>query len=477
LGNFKTIESGKGKSIYVDYIGANVGKPLHIGHMCTPNQGQVMINVYKKLGYNVISDSHIGDWGIIFGKLITAFKKYGSEEKLQENAVEHLFELYVKISSDAETDETLEGTFREEFKKLSEGDKESINLWSKFTKESILAMNIQLGRMHIKPDYNIGESFYEGLGLPKIEDYPDLGDNNMKDVVDELVEKNIASITQNDDGTTSIGVVFADELKMPGCILQKRDGTHGYLASDLSSIKYRKQNWNLEKIIYFVDGRQQLHLRQVFEIAKQAGWLGDTELIHAYNGFISLKDGAMSTRKGRIIKLEALLDEAELRAEKIILEKRDDIQGEELKTLSKTIGIGAIKYGYLKKNRESDIVFDWDEFMSFEGNSGPYIQYAYVRARKILEKEGFEAGHLQGVSLQNTGFETSEEIELAKKVMNFNSTLRECIEGNYPHVITSYAYDLTKAFSSFYNAVRIKETQDENTKQLQLLLVNSFSET
>ena len=463
------------KTIYIDYIWANVWKPLHIGHMCTPNQGQVMINVYKKLGYNVISDSHIWDWGIIFGKLITAFKKYGSEEKLQENAVEHLFELYVKISSDAESDETLENAFREEFKNLSHWDKDSIELWSKFTKESILAMNIQLGRMNIKPDYNIGESFYEGLGLPKMEDYPDLWDHNMKDVVWELLEKWIASITKNDDGTESTWVVFADELKMPGCILQKKDGTHGYLASDLASIKYRKDNWDLEKIIYFVDGRQQLHLRQVFEISKQAWWLGDTQLIHAHNGFISLKDWAMSTRKWRIIKLEALLDEAESRAEKIILEKRDDITWEELKQLSKIIWVWAIKYGYLMKNRESDIVFDWDEFMSFEGNSWPYIQYAYVRARKILEKEAFEIN--KNLELKDVWFDTSEEIELAKKIMNFNNVLEECVVWNYPHVITGYAYDLTKAFSSFYNAVRVKDEENEEVKQLKLLLVNSFTET
>ena len=184
---------------------------------------------------------------------------------------------------------------------------------------------------------------------------------------------------------------------MPSTILQKRDGTHGYLASDLATIRYRTDNsnnkvidengihWsNIKKIIYFVDIRQELHLSQVFDIARRAGWVEGIELFHAANGFISLKDGAMSTRTGKIIRLEALLDEAETRAKKIILEKRQDIQGEELKKLARIIGIGAIKYGYLSKSRLTNVVFDWDEFMTFEGNSGPYIQYAYVRAKSVL---------------------------------------------------------------------------------------------
>ena len=478
------------KTIYIDYIWANVWKPMHIWHMCTPNQGQVMINCYKKLWYNVISDSHIWDWGIIFGKLILAFKNWWDKNKLKENAVEHLLELYIKITAEAEKDETLEAQIRNEFKKLSSWDEDSIKLWASFTKESIFAMNILLGRMNIKPDFNIWESFYEGLNLPKMEDYPDL-EFSMKDVVEELKEKEIASVTNNDDWTKSIWVDFWEDSKLSSCILQKKDWTHWYLASDLAAIKYRVTNWNLEKIIYFVDSRQQLHLRQVFEIAKKAGWIENIELFHAYNGFIALKDGAMSTRKGRIIKLEALLDEAESRAEKIILEKRDDIKWEELKELSKKIWIWAIKYWYLKKNRESDIIFDWDEFMSFEGNSWPYIQYAYVRARRILEKESYvgctpcgcpdknsenNTGYPQGIPLQ-VSFNSSSEIDLAKKIMNFRNILEKSTQNNYPHIIAEYAYDLTKSFSNFYNNVSVKDEENEENKKLKLILVDSFSKT
>jgi len=361
------------KKIIIDYIGANVWKVLHIGHMCTPNIWQVMINLYKKLGYNVISDSHIWDWGIIFGKLITAYKLWWDENKLKENAVEYLHQLYIKITAESEGNEELEQKSRDEFKKLSDGNKESQKLWAQITKSSIDAMTLTLNRFNIKPDYNIWESFYEWLWLAKMEDYPDLK-WNMKSIVAELVEKKIA--TQNDDN--SVWIEFEDSEKTPSCILQKRDWTHGYLASDLAAIKYRMDNWAPEKMIYFVDVRQQMHMKQAFLIAEKAGWLNltektglskTTELFHAYNWFISLKDWTMSSRKGNIIKLDALFDEAEERSEKLILEKRDDIKWEELKELSKIIWVWAIKYWYLKKSRETDVIFDWDEFVTFEWNS------------------------------------------------------------------------------------------------------------
>jgi arginyl-tRNA synthetase len=453
------------KTIFVDYIGANVWKPLHIGHMCTPNQWQVIINLFRKFGYKVISDSHIGDWWIIFGKLIAAYKAWWNEEKLKENAIDHLLELYVKATNEAEKHNHLDEEYRKEFKFLSEWKPESIELWREFTRYSIDAAQVLLDRLNVKSDYNIWESFYEGLWLPKMEDYPDLK-YDMYSIVDELLKKKIAS--KNEDN--SVWVIFDDEEKIPSCILQKRDGTHGYLASDLAAIKYRMDNWSPEKILYFVDVRQQLHLKQAFTIAKKAWWVGETELFHAYNGFISLKDGAMSTRKGRIIKLDALLDEAQDRAKKIILEKRDDISWEELTELSEVIWIWAIKYWYLKKTRETDVIFDWNEFMSFEWNSGPYIQYAYVRARRILEN------YWKPLDENNIwNFEFSEEIELVKAIWNYKNILIKTAETVMPHHICAYAYDLTKIFNSFYNSVHILNEENEEKKMIRLKLVDLFS--
>ncbi len=456
------------KNIVIDYIWANVWKPLHIGHMCTPNQWQVLINIYRKLWYKVISDSHIWDWGIIFWKLITAFKLWWDEKRLKENAVDYLLELYIKITIEAELKpEEIEQKTRDEFKLLSEGNSESVKLWEEFTKYSIEAMQMQLDRLNVKADYNIWESFYEGIGLPKIENYPDL-EYSMHDIVEELIKKWIA--TKN--GDNSVWVVFDNDFKISSCILQKRDWTHGYLASDLASIKYRTQNWDPEKIVYFVDSRQQLHLRQAFTIAKLAGWVNETELFHAANWFISLKDGAMSTRKGRIIKLDKLLDEAESRAEKIILTKRDDIKWVELKGLAKKIWIGAIKYGYLKKSRETDVVFDWDEFMSFEWNSWPYIQYAYVRARKILENFDWNFD-----IISDWNFNHSEEIELVKALSNYTDVLEKTIKINSPHILCKYSYELTKLFNSFYNNIHILNEKDEPKKIMRLKLIDLFSNT
>ena len=457
-------------NVIVDYIGANVWKPLHIGHMCTPNIWSVIINLNRKFGYDVIWDSHIGDWGIIFGKLIVAYQKYWDAKKLEENAVEHLFELYVQISTDAESDESLDDAFRDTFKSLSDWDADLVKLWKSFTSHSIDAMRNQLSRINVKPDYDIGESFYEWIGLPKMQDYPDLK-WNMHEIVDELIEKWIA--TKNEDN--SVWVIFPDETKIPSCILQKRNGTHGYLASDLACIKYRQDNWNPEKIIYAVDVRQQLHFRQCFYIAAQAGWIDADKLTHAYSWFISLKDGAMSTRKWKIIKLDKLLDEAEEKAKGIILEKRDDISWEELKELSTTIGIWAIKYGYLKKTRESDVIFDWDEFMTFEWNSGPYIQYAYVRSGKILGKmqktispSDIDISEIGDMSL------SLEELEFVKLFWEYDDMLSEALEKNAPHLIAWYAYNLTKKFSSFYNAVSVINEEDIQKKHLRALFVQMF---
>lgn len=548
---------GKDKTIVVDYIWANVGKPLHIGHMCTPNQGQAMINTYRKLWYKVIWDNHWGDWGIIFGKLITAYKIWWDEAKLKENAVNHLFELYVKITKRAE-DETkidtiwqnfwqwienieekieklkpwfleewvkyishplmkqeclynydrylcysilktyfsetiidehrkslaldlpeefeevkidwkninnIEEQTREAFKKLSEWDKESIELWQLFTAYSISSAQIELDKLHIKADFNIGESFYEGLNLPKLENYPDLK-YNMSDIVAELIKSKVAS--QNEDN--SVWVIFDEKTKIPSCMLQKRDGTKWYLASDLAAIKYRIENWNPEKIIYFVDVRQQLHLKQVFETAKLAGWWEKTEMIHAHNWFISLKDWAMSTRKWRIVRLDDLLNEAVSRAKNIILEKRQDISDDELESLSNTIWIWAIKYWYLSKNRTTDVVFDWDEFMTFEGNSGPYIQYAYVRARNILSKSEIEYSKKTSYN-----FDLQEETSLLKTIFAYNSILEETVKGNFPHILAWYAYELTKKFNSFYNNVSVLNEENEDTKLARLQLVEMFS--
>ena len=461
-------EHNKNTTIFIDYIWANVWKPLHIGHMCTPNLGQAIINTYRKLGYNVISDSHIWDWWIIFWKLIVAYKNFWDEQKLKENAVEHLFELYVKASELEEKDPSWKDKYQDAFAKLSSWDKEYIKYWQIFTKESIKSAQKQLNRLNVKSDYNIWESFYEWLNLPKLEDYPDLI-WSMKDIVKELLEKWIA--VKNEDN--SIWVIFPDNLNIPSTILQKRNWTTWYLASDLAAVKYRTHYWNPEKIIYFVDKRQSLHLNQVFTISKLAWWIKNTELIHASNGFVKLEDGAMSTRKWKIIKLEELLDKAKEKAKEIILEKRSDIEKNELEKLSEIIWIWAIKYEYLRKNRELDITFKWDEFMTFEWNSAPYIMYAYTRWKSILEKSLIDISENINIFL----FEQTEEFELIKKLWEYKEIIEKTVKDNYPHILANYIYELTKIFNSFYANIDVLWEKNKDRKLSKLALIKKTTDT
>jgi arginyl-tRNA synthetase len=267
-----------------------------------------------------------------------------------------------------------------------------MELWRIFTDGTINVANRLIARVHVHCDVAIGESFFSGLPLPKIGTHPDL-EYPMTGVVQELIDLGIAS--KNEDG--SVGVVFPDETKIPSCVLAKRDGTFGYLASDLACMKYRHTNgWNPSKIIICSDVRQELHFRQLFWVTRE--WItktswgqsieSGTEFIHIKNGFLKLKDGAMSTRKGNIVRLSDLLDEAVARIQAVIASKGVTLADSD----AEAIGIGAVKYSYLMQDAERDIVFDWDKVLNLEGHSGPYIQYAFVRANKILERAEYATG-------------------------------------------------------------------------------------
>lgn len=509
------IKPGEWKTIVVDYIGANAGKPLHIGHLCTPSVGQAICNIYNHLGYKVIGDSHFGDWGGIFGAIIYSWKfeeqifnnelqtKYEfldeyydlknlkkeqrdfvTNELLEKEWINYIVYLYQKfhftgpvtLITGNEVDELRkkkDTQAREEFKKLSLWDPENVKLWKLFTGISIAGIEWKLELLNVHATYNIGESFYEGLNLPRPnnEDYPDL-EWNMKDVVKELIEKWVA--TQNEDG--SVGVVFPEESKLPSCILQKKDGTGLYLTSDLAAIKYRLTNgWNPSKIIYSVDVRQQLHLRQAFSIAKMAwpeltNWV---EFFHAFNGFIKLKEWAMSTRHGTVIFLEKLIEEGEKLTEKVLEEKwrtgDNKLSPEDIKAIT----VGAIKYSYLSQDREKDVTFDWDKALSFEGNSGPYIQYACVRAAKVAKTENIKPKDMDIQNMNLSPYDTA----LIRTLWEMEWKIQDTATKYKPHTLALYCYDLAVCFNSFYvHTPKILEEYDENLKYLRLHLCKLVSE-
>ena len=470
--NIQKTKDKNWETIIVDYIGANVGKPLHIGHICTPSIGQSIINTYRYLGYTVIWDTHIWDWWL-FGKLIAAHKLFGRSDGLSTGWVEYLLELYIEITARCESDPSIEEYCRNEFKKLSIGDEENMKLWWEFTSISLLSMNAILAKIHVVPNYDIGESFYENLPLPKIGDQPPLI-YTMNDVIDELLEKKIA--IKNEDG--SVAVIFPEETKIPSIIIQKKNGTNLYLTADICAIKYRLSNgWNPIKIIYAVDLRQQMHFRQCFEICSMAGWLNNIEIYHAGNGHIALPDGAMSTRKWNIIRLEDLLEEGIERTRKILEEKwrigekaltEKDIQ---------EIAIGAIKYSYLMQDRERNITFDWDKALSFEWHSGPYIQYAYVRAMKISEL-WMNSGTLSEQFRVNNSELTIHDKSLIQILSRFEESVAMTAKTYKPHHIALYAYELAVGFNSFYvHTPKILEETDEWLKTLRLALVSKTADT
>ncbi|GAB0174815.1 MAG: arginine--tRNA ligase [Candidatus Altimarinota bacterium] len=454
-----------GKNAIMEIFSLNVGKPLHIGHLCPTSTGQAIVNVHRYLGWNIIVDNHMGDWGSLFGKLIVGYQKYGNDKKLHSDGVEHLQELYVQITADIETNPEVDEECKEAFRKLSKGDKELMELWGEFTRTSLEKANAVVAKLHVYNDVAIGEAFYEGLPLPKIGEHPDLV-YNMDSIVAELIEKKIA--TKNEDG--SVGIVFSEETKLPSTILEKRDGTHGYLASDLACVKYRMTNgWNPDKISIGTDVRQALHFKQVFATAKLAGWIPEgIELIHVGNGFISLPDGAMSSRKGNIIRLEDLMEEAFVRTKKILESKGRQLSDSDIQE----IAIGAIKYSYLMQDRERNIVFDWDKALNFEGNSGPYIQYACVRAKKILKDVSLEALSDEQMEL------SSHDKSLIQMLARFDEVVATVAKTYKPHHLALYAYDVAVAFNSFYvHTPKILEEKDENIRNFRLALVKKSSET
>ncbi len=458
-------------TVVVDYIGVNIGKPLHIWHICTPSIGQVFCNIYHYKWSKVVGDVHTGDWWGIFWRLIAWWKRWGDKEKLEAEPVNHLLDLYQKISAliepdEGNWDESVDVACRVEFKKLSEWDPENMKLWSEFTAHSLHGMQETIDLLHVKPDVAIGESFYEGLPLPKIGEYPEL-QYTMKDVVQELVQAWIAE--RNEDWSVSIS--FPENKKLPSNILQKRDGTHGYFASDLACIKYRMTNWwDPKKIIYCTDIRQQLHFQQVFTVARMAGWINDdVELVHAPNGFISLPEWAMSTRKGNIIRLDDLIDEAFLRTKRILEEKWRSISDIDIRE----IAVGGLKYSYLMQDRERNVVFNWDKALNFEGNSGPYIQYAYVRAKKLKEQlgTGLEIGPIFEAEL------SEDDKDLIKTLVIFDEKVDEVLKNHKPHVLTQYCYTLAWVFNSFYSHTpSIVNEEDQQLKNLRTQLVSLSAE-
>ncbi|WP_302162791.1 arginine--tRNA ligase [uncultured Fusobacterium sp.] len=423
--------------VIIDFSSPNIAKRMHIGHLRSTIIGDSVARIYRYLGYHLVADNHIGDWGTQFGKLIIGYRRWLNQEAYKENAIEELERVYVEFTKQSEEHSELEEEARLELKKLQDGDEENYALWKEFIKVSLDEYEKLYTRLDVHFDTYYGESFYHPM---------------MQGVVDELVEKGLAV---EDDGAKV--VFFPEEDNLFPCIVQKKDGAFLYSTSDIATIKFRRENYNVNKLIYLTDERQQDHFKQFFKITEMLGW--DVEKYHIWFGIMRFADGVFSTRKGNVIRLEQLLDEGKKRAYDIVNEKNPDLSAEEKDQIAEVVGVGAIKYADLSQNRQSPIIFEWDKILSFEGNTAPYLQYSYARIQSILRKaaaEGKEIDYSKEIKVEN-----KQERALADHIATFPMVVLKAAESFKPNIIADYLFELSKKFNSFYNSCPILNQEDD----------------
>ena len=437
------------KSVIIDYSSPNIAKRMHIGHLRSTIIGDALKRIISFIGFKVISDNHIGDWGTQFGKLIVAYDKFLDEKSYSEDPIGELERIYVLFSDEAKNNPELENTSREELKKLQLGDEKNNKLWKEFIEISLKEYNKVYNRLDIAFDYYYGESFYNDM---------------MPSILEELKEKNIATKDQE------ALVVFFENDKLPPAIVQKKDGSFLYATSDLATIKFRKNELNVDKAIYVTDERQQNHFKQVFEISNMLGEPYNYEKSHVYFGIMRFGDGMIfSSRSGNIIRLVDLLDEAKKQVKMVINEKNPNIPENEKEEIAEIVGTGAIKYFDLSQNRTSDILFTWDKVLSFEGNTGPYLQYTYARIQSIIRK--LEENNItilnNDIILENMN---DIERELGSLLLKFPQAVMKAYESYRPNVIADYLFDTAKIFNSFYNSKSILKEDNKNIMDARIIL-------
>jgi len=450
--NYGKSEIGEGKTILVEYSSPNIAKPLGVHHLITTILGQSLCNLYKYLGFNAISLNYLGDWGTQFGKLITAYKKWGDKEIIEKDPIKELLKLYIKFHEEAEKDQLLEDEARREFRIFEEGDTKNKKIWKWFVKVSLIDVQKTydfLGGIHF--DNMDGESFFE---------------DKLAEMLKDGKERGIFV-----EGKEGSYIVEYEDPNIPPFLVQKKDGATLYSTRDFAALKYRISNWQPLKIIYVVGSAQILHFKQLFTGAKRFPWYHG-EATHVWFGRMSMKDKKLSTRKGNVVLLDEVLKEGVKRAKTIIKEKSKIVKN--INELAKKLGIGAIKYNILSQNRTSNITFDWDIMLSLDGNSAPYLQYSYARAKSIIRKadeEWTESGAKKDTK------ETKEKIHaLIREIPKFSENIMIAAQEYKPNILSNYLFRLAQEFNSFYNAVSVNKAETEEDKEFRLKLVKATSQ-
>ena len=446
---------GKEKNIVIDYSAPNIAKPFHIGHLRSTVIGGALYNIYKYLGYNVIGINHLGDYGTQFGKMIEGYKLWGKEYNLDENPIEKLTEIYVRINNLCKEDENVLNECRNNFKKLEEGDKYCIELWEKFKNLSLKEFQKVYDLLGSSFDSWNGEAFYT---------------DKMPEVI-EILEQ--TGKLEESEGAKIVNLEKVG-INTP-IIIEKSNGSSTYATRDLAAILYRARTYNFDKALYVTSYEQNLHFRQIFETAKLLGIdeKYTKSLEHVAFGMVLLKTGKMSTREGNVIKLEELLNEAISRAKAIIEEKNPNLENKDEKT--KKIGIGAVIFNDLSNSRIKDEIFDWDTILNFQGETGPYIQYMYVRTKSILENiEKLPAS--KEINIEE--LQDNEAIKIIKLVYKFNNILENVISKNEPSILSRYLINIAQAYSSYYNSnkILVEDIEKKNARIYLTYMVGNILE-
>ncbi|MCL1910255.1 MAG: arginine--tRNA ligase [Kiritimatiellaeota bacterium] len=422
-------QSGAGQKIVVDYSSPNVAKPMHIGHIRSTIIGAAIDKLHRALGYDVLSDNHIGDWGTQFGIIIMGYRNFVDQAALADAPATELERVYVQSYARAKDDDSWMDQCRAELVKLQRGDPENLALWREFIRLSLSEFDRVYKRLGIEFAMTRGESFYNEK-LPGV-----------------VARLEAAGLAKESDGAT---IVDLSDENLGVAIVRKSDGGFNYTTTDIATVDSRVTEFAPAKIVYVTDERQQLHFKQFFTICRKVGIAPDSvELTHVWFGLMRLPEGTFSTRQGNVIKLEALLDEAEARAFAVIKESRPEMPEEQARPLARQIGIGAVKYADLSQDPKTLITFSWDKALALDGNSGPYLQYAYARVRSVRAKY---AEQFPSIDPDTFPLLINEKLEreLALKIASFPAAVQRAALTFRPCVLADYLYDLAQTYSSFY---------------------------
>ena len=433
-------DEGHGQNITIDLSSPNIAKPFSVGHLRSTVIGDALSNIFRKMGYNTIKINHLGDWGKQFGLLMVAYKKWGSKEAVEANPIDELLKLYVRINAEIENDPELDDEGRLWFKKLEDGDPEATELWQWFRDESLVEFNRIYKLLGVEFDSLNGEAFYN---------------DKMDEAVQILEDKGLLKESKG------ASIVDLDDVNLPPAMIKKSDGATLYITRDIATAIYRARTYNFVKNIYAVGQEQSNHFRQLKAVLKKMGFDWSDDMIHVDFGLVTKNRQKLSTRKGNIILLEPTLQEAISRAKAQIEEKNPELENKE--EVAHAVGVGAVKFYDLKTDRRNGYDFDLEAMVSFEGETGPYVQYAYARIQSILRKANFTPSTDATYSLSDP-----ESWEIIKLLQDFSRVVKRAAENYDPSLIAKYAINLAQAFNKYYAHTRILDESPERDSRLAL---------